>query len=86
MKTLTLYLRRTCCLCRSAREVVQQVRQQHPFELVERDVDRDLSPDDPRKSPYAIEIPVVEIDGQVVCRHVVSAEALEKILAERGDA
>lgn len=86
MKTLTLYQRRHCPLCRTAREVVERVRATHPFELLERDVDRDLASDDPRKARYALDIPVIELDGHVVFRHEVSADALTRLLTEPKDA
>lgn len=86
MKTLTLYQRRNCGLCKTAREIVERVREKHPFEVVERDVDRDLSPDDPRKSPYALDIPVIELDGRVVFRHEVNADVLTRLVLESEDA
>jgi len=86
MKTVTLYVRRNCGLCRLAREVVSRVREQHPFVFEERDVDRDLAQEDPRKSPYALDIPVIELDGEVVFKHEVSAEALARLVSGTGDA
>ena len=82
MKTVTLYVRRNCGLCRAARDVVEEVRERHPFLLQECDIDRDLDADDPRKSPYALDIPVVEVDGKVVFRHEVSADALARLVAD----
>jgi glutaredoxin len=86
MKTVTLYVRRNCGHCRLAREVVSQVREQHPFVFEERDVERDLAPDDPRKSPYALDIPVIELDGKVVFRNEVDAEALARLVSGKEDA
>ena len=86
MKTVTLYVRRNCGLCRLAREVVSKVHEQHPFVFEERDVERDLAPGDPRRSPYALDIPVVELDGKLVFKHEVNAEALARLLSDTGEA
>jgi glutaredoxin len=82
MKTVTLYTRRNCCLCREARDAIESVARSYPIELREVDIDRDLDRDDPRRSRFAIDAPVVEIDGSVVFRHQVDAQALGRMLLE----
>lgn len=82
MKTVTLYTRRNCCLCHEARDAIESVAETHPLELRIVDIDRDLAKDDPRRSRFAIDIPVVEIDGSVVFQHRVDAEALGHLLLE----
>jgi len=80
MKTLTLYTRRSCCLCHDALEIIRQVTLSHPVELRIVDLDRDLPRDDPRRARFAIDIPVLEIDGSIAFRHLVDAEALRSLL------
>jgi glutaredoxin len=59
MTTLVLYGREGCCLCDEARAVLERVRRRRPFELEERDIDRD----DALLKAYLERIPVVTIDG-----------------------
>lgn len=80
MKTLTLYTRQSCCLCHDALEVVRQVTLSHPVELRIVDFDRDLPRDDPRRARFAIDIPVLEIDGSIAFRHFADAAALRGLL------
>jgi glutaredoxin len=82
MKTVTLYTRHNCCLCHEARDTIESVARSHPLELRVVDIDRDLHKDDPRRRRFAIDIPVVEIDGAVVFEHQVDAEALGRMLLE----
>jgi predicted thioredoxin/glutaredoxin len=58
------------------------VARSHPLELRVVDIDRDLQKDDPRRKRFAIDIPVVEIDGAVVFQHQVDKEALGRMLLE----
>jgi len=57
---LVLYGRAGCCLCDEAREVLERVRADHPFELVERDIDHD----ERLLRLYLERIPVVTLDGE----------------------
>jgi glutaredoxin len=82
MLTLTLFTRRNCCLCNEAHEALDAVARNHPFELRIVDIDRDLPKTDPRRSSYAINVPVVELDGEVIFQHRVDAEALGRLLSE----
>ena len=60
MTELVLYGRAGCCLCDEAREVLERVREEHPFELLERDIE-----DDERLlRAYLERIPVVTLDGE----------------------
>jgi glutaredoxin len=58
-RTVVLYGREGCCLCDEARELLLAVRERLPFELQERDIDRD----DALLRTYLERIPVVTIDG-----------------------
>jgi glutaredoxin len=59
MRRVVLYGRPGCCLCDDAREVLMRVREEQPFELVDRDIDADES----LLRAYLERIPVVTIDG-----------------------
>ncbi|HEX2398304.1 MAG TPA: glutaredoxin family protein [Solirubrobacteraceae bacterium] len=57
---VTLYGKDDCHLCEDARAVLERVRGDHPFELVE----RDITTDDSLHRAYLERIPVVVIDGE----------------------
>jgi len=82
MKTVTLYSRRNCCLCHAALDLIDRVRAQHDFAFEQVDVDLDMDPKDPRRSGFAIGVPVVEVDGRVVFEHVVDAAELTRLVTE----
>jgi glutaredoxin len=77
MTRLTLYGKPGCHLCEEARAVVDQVGQQHPFELEEVDITRDPS----LESLYRERIPVIAIDGKEMLELVIEATELERCLA-----
>ena len=74
---MTLYGKPGCHLCDDAREVVERVRADHPFEL--REVDVSLDPQLYRE--YGERIPVLELDGEELFEFYVE----EAALAERVD-
>jgi glutaredoxin len=84
MNVVTVYSRRSCCLCHDAIRVIENVRASHPCDLRVVDIDRDLDRADPRRSCFATEIPVVELNGVEVFRHRVDAVALGRMLAQGG--
>ncbi len=84
MKQVTLYWRKNCSLCHKALAVIEQVREQHPFELRLVDIDHELALTDPRRSSFAIGVPVVEIDGRQVFEHVVDADELTRRVSGAG--
>jgi redox-sensing transcriptional repressor len=57
---VVLYGRAECCLCDEAREVLERVRADQPFELLERDIECD----DVLLRAYLERIPVVTLDGE----------------------
>ena len=64
MRVVTLYTRPGCHLCDEAREAILALRGElAPFELREVDIDSD----DALHARYLERIPVVEVDGEVVC-------------------
>jgi hypothetical protein len=61
---VTLYTRAGCHLCEEAREVIMGLRDElSPFELREVDIEQD----DELLASYLERIPVVAVDGEVVC-------------------
>jgi hypothetical protein len=60
MSEVTLYGKPGCCLCDEAREAIEALRAERPFELHE--VDVSLDPGLHRR--YGERIPVVAIDGE----------------------
>ena len=71
-----LYSRPGCCLCDEARQVLERVRQRHPFVLRERDIEQD----DALLRRYLERIPVVEIGGLEAFELYVDEPELERLL------
>jgi len=59
VSVVALYGRPGCCLCDDAREVLERVRAEQPFELVEHDIEGS----DELLRAYLERIPVVTLDG-----------------------
>jgi glutaredoxin len=74
MRTVVLYGRDGCCLCDDAREVLERVRRRRPFDLQERDIDRDEA----LLRAYLERIPVVTIDGVEAFELFVDESELER--------
>ena len=74
---MTLYGKPGCHLCDDAREVVERVRAEHPFEL--REVDVSLDPQLNRE--YGERIPVLALDGEELFDYFVE----EAVLVQRLD-
>ena len=72
MRTVTLYGRPGCHLCDDALAVLERVRREVPFELVERDIEAD----DDLLRRYLERIPVVAVDGRELSDFFVDEEAL----------
>ena len=75
MALVTLYGKPGCHLCDEARELVQRVRAEHPFEL--REVDVSLDPVLHRE--YGERIPVLALNGEELFDYFVE----EAVLVER---
>jgi glutaredoxin len=76
VRNVVLYTRPGCCLCDEAREVLERVRERHPFALNERDIEQD----DALLHRYLERIPVVEIDGLESFELFVDEPELERLL------
>jgi glutaredoxin len=74
---VTLYGRPGCHLCDDARDALERVRADTPFELLEVDIERD----DELFKRYLERIPVVCVDGQEVLEFEVDEAALRRRLA-----
>ena len=73
---MTLYGKPGCHLCDEAREVIERVRADHPFDL--REVDVSLDPELYRE--YGERIPVLELDGEELFEfHVEEAALVERV-------
>ena len=77
MRAVTLYTRPGCHLCDEAREAILGLRGVvPPFELGEVDIDED----DGLLARYLERIPVVAVDGEVVCELELELDSLRAVL------
>jgi hypothetical protein len=60
MTVIEVYGHADCCLCRTAIEVLERLRDELGFELVE----RDIAADDTLHRAYFERVPVVALDGE----------------------
>ena len=77
---LVLYGRDGCHLCDEARAVLERVRRDTPFALVERDIEAD----DALLRRYLERIPVVALDGRELFDFFVDEDALRAALSSPG--
>jgi redox-sensing transcriptional repressor len=77
MSVVVLYGRPGCCLCDEARAVLERVRAEQPFELLERDIERD----EKLLRDYLERIPVVTLDGEELFDFTVDEAVLRDRLA-----
>jgi redox-sensing transcriptional repressor len=77
VSVVVLFGRPGCCLCDDARAVLERVRAEHPFELLERDIERD----DNLLRDYLERIPVVTLDGEELFDFAVDERVLRDRLA-----
>ena len=75
--TVTLFGRPGCHLCDDARGVLERVRRDVPFDLVERDIEAD----DDLLRRYLERIPVVAVDGRELSDFFVDEDALRAALS-----
>jgi redox-sensing transcriptional repressor len=77
MSVVVLYGRPGCCLCDDARAVLERVRADQPFELLERDIELDEG----LLRAYLERIPVVTLDGEELFDFAVDEVVLRDRLA-----
>ena len=80
MTVVTLYTKPGCHLCDDVRDVMEQVREEFPFDVDVRDILQDLK-DFER---YKHDIPVVLLDGGEIARHRMTADHLRQALRAAG--
>jgi len=72
-----IYSKRDCCLCDQAKAVLDRVRAEVPFELVEVDIEGDAE----LMERYRTEIPVVFVGGRKAFKYRVDEAELRRRLA-----
>ena len=77
MAEVTLYGRPGCHLCDDARALLERIRAELPFALVERDIEQD----DALHRAYLERIPVVALDGEELFDFFVDEAELRRRLA-----
>ncbi|MGA2470628.1 MAG: glutaredoxin family protein [Solirubrobacteraceae bacterium] len=81
MREIVLYGRPGCCLCDDARLTLKRVQADHPFDLLERDIESD----ERLLRAYLERIPVVVLDGRELFDLYVDEQVLRSHLAADGD-
>jgi glutaredoxin len=76
---ITLFGKPDCPLCDDARAVLERIRADHPFELIE----RDITEDDALQWAYFERIPVIALDGEELFDYHVDEPALRARLGAR---
>jgi glutaredoxin len=79
VRTLTVYSKPDCHLCEDAISVLEGLRSQLDFELVE----LDITADDALHRAYFERIPVLEIDGEELCEYFVDEALVRERLESR---
>nr|WP_264804815.1 glutaredoxin family protein [Cytobacillus sp. NCCP-133] len=79
MPELVFYTRSRCPLCDKAKDVLMEVKKEHGFTLVERDIDET----DELTEKYGLMIPVVEIDGKEVQFGHIDSTIIAEALTEK---
>ena len=74
-----MYSRQGCHLCDEAREVIEALRAQGPFEFEEVFIDGN----DDLERDYGVRLPVVLVDGREEFEYRVEGEALRGLLTRR---
>jgi len=80
VREVTLYGRPGCHLCDEARAVLERLREELPFTLIERDIERDEA----LLKAYLERIPVVALDGEELFDFFVDEAELRRRLAYTG--
>ena len=72
-----IYTKRDCCLCDEAKQVLERVRSELPFELAEIDIEGDAQ----LMERFGTEIPVIFVGGRKAFKYRVDERELRKRLA-----
>jgi hypothetical protein len=79
MTLLTVYSKPDCHLCEEAMTLLRRVQAELGFELTE----LDISGDDALQRAYFERIPVVALDGELLCEYFVEESVLRERLESR---
>ena len=79
MVNITIYSKKDCHLCDSAKETLLKLQQEIPFSLTEIDIEEDNM----AFEKYKHLIPVIEIDGKKVFTYRINENELKKLLRLR---
>lgn len=78
MRTITLFTRENCHLCKTAQAAIERVRRQAGFEFIVIDIDEPEH--ETWLERYDQHVPVVWMDGVEIARHRLEASVLQKAL------
>ncbi|ORZ02646.1 thioredoxin-like protein [Syncephalastrum racemosum] len=73
---LTLFSSSTCSLCTTAKQVIEKVQKQHPFQLSVLDIHKDEACPKELAEKYVFDIPVVHLNDQFLTQHRVQEDSL----------
>ncbi len=80
MRTLTIYSKPGCHLCDDMKALVARAVKPLAGRVTVREVD--ISGDTTLEAQYALEIPVLLVDGKKAAKYRITEEALARILAQ----
>lgn len=73
-----LYMRDTCKLCKDAYYLLLWLNETYPLEIEQ----IDIASDPELELRYTLEIPVIEVENEIICMGIVREEALKEKLEE----
>lgn len=73
---LQLYMRAGCHLCEEMLVAVRPIAERHDAAIEPVDIETDLD----LLRRYRLDVPVLALDGNEICRHRLDADALERAL------
>ncbi|SEA42573.1 Glutaredoxin-like domain [Thalassobacillus cyri] len=79
MKEIILYSKENCCLCDDAKELLEMLKKDYNFTVLEKDIYRD----DALLERYQFEIPVVKIDNEELNCEQIDIFSLRERLQEK---
>ncbi|GGC82372.1 thioredoxin family protein [Thalassobacillus devorans] len=79
MKEVILYSKENCCLCEDAKELLNMLKKDYNFTVLEKDIYKD----DTLLEKYQFEIPVVRIDEEELNCEQIDVFSLRERLQEK---
>jgi len=73
-----LYMRDACKLCKDAYYLLLWLNETYPLEIEQ----IDIASDPELELRYTLEIPVIEVENEIICMGIVREEALKEKLEE----